>query len=160
VGEREELRLVEKLVAHTPVETLDETILGRPARLDVMPVDLDRCRPADCRIRGELVPVVGDDCRRPIGRLGADDREVQMASTTYYVALAFTRSEGGATVACEPKEAGSSNQTIRLAESLATAEGHCGAIAFSRTRNSALGDFADAVILKTVGQVDSGLLTE
>ena len=28
-----------------------------------------------------------------------------MASMTYYVALAFTRSEGGDIVACEPKEA-------------------------------------------------------
>jgi len=28
-----------------------------------------------------------------------------MASMTYYVALAFMRSEGGGVVACEPKEA-------------------------------------------------------
>ena len=36
---------------------------------------------------------------------------------------------------------------------------HCGAIAFSRTGDPALGDFDDAVILKTVGEVDSGLLS-
>ena len=81
-----------------------------------------------------------------------------MASTTYYVALAFTRSEDGDIVACEPKEARSSNQAIRMADALAATEGHCGAIAFSRTGDPALGDFADAVILKTVGEVDSGLL--
>ena len=78
---------------------------------------------------------------------------------TYYVALAFTRSEGGDIVACEPIEARSSSQAIRLAGSLATTEGHCGAIAFSRTGDPALGDFEDAVILKTVGEIDSGLLS-
>ncbi len=82
-----------------------------------------------------------------------------MASMTYYVALAFTRSEDGDIVACEPKEARSSNQAIRMAESLATTDGHCGAIAFSRAGDPAMGDFADAVILKTVGEVDGGLLT-
>jgi len=35
--------------------------------------------------------------------------------------------------------------------------GHCGAIAFSRTGDTALGDFEDAVILKTIGEVDVGL---
>jgi hypothetical protein len=46
----------------------------------------------------------------PTGRLGTDDREVRMASMTYYVALAFTRSEGGDVVACEPKEAAVRNK--------------------------------------------------
>ena len=82
-----------------------------------------------------------------------------MATMTYYVALAFTRSEDGDIVACEPKEARSSNQAIRIAGSLAAEEGHCGAIAFSRTGDPALGDFDDAVILETVGEVDSGLLS-
>jgi hypothetical protein len=82
-----------------------------------------------------------------------------MAAMTYYVALAFMRSEGGDIVACEPIEALGSNQAIRTADSMATTEGHCGAIAFSRTGDPALGDFEDAVILKTVGKVDSGLLT-
>ncbi len=82
-----------------------------------------------------------------------------MTTMTYYVALAFARSEGGDIVACEPREARSSDQAIRMAGSLAAAEGHCGAIAFSRTGDPALGDFDDAVILKTVGEVDSGLLS-
>ncbi len=81
-----------------------------------------------------------------------------MATMTYYVALAFTRSEGGDIVACEPREARSSDQAIRMAGSLATTEGHYGAIAFSWTGDPALSDFEDAVILKTVGEVDSGLL--
>ena len=81
-----------------------------------------------------------------------------MATMTYYVALAFTRSEDGEIVACEPKEARSSDQAIRMAGTMAAMEGHCGAIAFSRTGDPALGDFEDAVILKTVGEVDAGLL--
>ena len=82
-----------------------------------------------------------------------------MAIVTYYVALAFTRSEdGGDIIACEPKEARSSDQAIRMANTMAAMEGHCGAIAFSRTGDPTLGDFEDAVILKTVGEVDSGAL--
>jgi hypothetical protein len=42
---------------------------------------------------------------------------------------------------------------------LAAKDGHCGAIAFSRTGDPALGEFQDAVILKTVGEVDIGLLS-
>ena len=83
-----------------------------------------------------------------------------MATMTYYVALAFKRSEdGGDVVACDPKEARSSEQAIRMAGSLAAKDRHCGAIAFSRTGDAALGDFEDAVILKAIGEVDIGLLS-
>jgi hypothetical protein len=83
-----------------------------------------------------------------------------MAAVTYYVALAFKRSEeNGDIVACDPKEARSAEQAIRMAASLAIEEGHCGAIAFSRTGDPSLGDFEDAVILKTIGEVDVGLLS-
>ncbi len=84
-----------------------------------------------------------------------------MAPLTYYVALAFKRSDddGGDIVACDPKEARSSEHAIRLAGSLAAEKGHCGAIAFSRTGDPALGDFEDAVILKAIGEVDVGLLS-
>jgi hypothetical protein len=81
-----------------------------------------------------------------------------MGTLTYYVALAFSKSDGEI-VACDPKEARISEQAIRLASSLARMEGHCGALAFSRTGDPALGDFEDAVILKTVGEVDAGLLS-
>jgi hypothetical protein len=83
-----------------------------------------------------------------------------MGTMTYYVALAFMRSEdGGDIVACDPKEARSSDQAISMAGSMARMEEHCGAIAFSRTGDPALGDFEDAVILDTVGEVDIGLLS-
>jgi hypothetical protein len=84
-----------------------------------------------------------------------------MGTMTYYVALAFRKTEddGGDIVACDPKEARSLEQAIRMARSLAAKEGHCGAIAFARTGDPASGDFEDAVILKTVGVVDAGLLS-
>jgi hypothetical protein len=83
-----------------------------------------------------------------------------MGTMTYYVALAFRKAEdGGEIVACDPREAQSSEQAIRMAGLLALQEGHCGAIAFSRTGDPALGEFEDAVILKTVGEVDLGLLS-
>jgi hypothetical protein len=87
--------------------------------------------------------------------------EAQMGTMTYYVALAFKKAEddGGDIVACDPREARSADQAIRMAASLAAEEGHCGAIAFSRTGDPALGDFDDAVILKAVGEVDAGLLS-
>jgi hypothetical protein len=77
---------------------------------------------------------------------------------TYFVALAFMRTEDGEIVACEPKEARSADQAIRLAKSLAALEPHCGALAFSRTGDPAIGEFDDAVILKTVGEVDGRLV--
>ena len=83
-----------------------------------------------------------------------------MATMTYYVALGFKRSEdGGEIAACDPKEARSAEQAIRMATSLAAKDGNCGAIAFSRSGDPALGDFEDAVILKTFGDVDTGLLS-
>ncbi len=83
-----------------------------------------------------------------------------MADMTYYVALPFMRSEDeGGIVAGEPKEGRSAEQAMRMARSIATADGHCGAIAFSRTGDPALGEFADAVVLATFGEVDAALLT-
>jgi hypothetical protein len=73
---------------------------------------------------------------------------------------AFRKSdENGEIVARDPQEAPSSEQAIRVAGSFAKIGGHCGAITFSRTGDPALGDFDDAVILKTVGEVHAGLLS-
>lgn len=81
-----------------------------------------------------------------------------MATLTYYVALAFTRSKDGDIVACESKEAQSADQVTRMTNAPAALEGHCGAIAFSRTGDPAMGEFDDAVILATVGDVDGALV--
>jgi hypothetical protein len=45
-----------------------------------------------------------------------------------------------------------------MANALAILEGHCRVIAFSRTGDPAIGEFDDAVILKTVGDVDGELV--
>jgi hypothetical protein len=45
-----------------------------------------------------------------------------------------------------------------MAQALAATQPNCGAIAFSRTGDPALGEFEDAVVLKAVGEVDEGLL--
>jgi hypothetical protein len=61
-----------------------------------------------------------------------------MATMTYYVSLAFKRSEeGGEIVACDPKEARSAEQAIRMATSLTASEGHWGLsypLIFSRAK--------------------------
>jgi hypothetical protein len=89
-----------------------------------------------------------------------DKKGCLMPTMTYYVALGFKRSEdGGEIVACDPKEARSAEHAIRIAGSLAAKEGHCGAIAFSRTGDPAVGDFEDALILRTFGEVDFQLLS-
>ena len=46
-------RLVQKLVAQAAVEALDEGVLGRLARCDVMPVDLAVVGKCQDRVRGE-----------------------------------------------------------------------------------------------------------
>jgi hypothetical protein len=63
------------------------------------------------------------------------DAEAHVGTMTYYVALGFRKAEdnGCDIVACDPKEARSAEQPIRMATSLAAEEGHSGAIAFSRT---------------------------
>jgi hypothetical protein len=59
-----------------------------------------------------------------------------MGTVTYHVALAFKRSEeGGDIIACDPKEARSSEQAIRMAGSLAAMEGIAGP---SRSRGTRL----------------------
>jgi hypothetical protein len=82
-----------------------------------------------------------------------------MPNMTYFVALAFFQSEEErGIIAGEPKEAQSREQAVRMAGVMARAEGVCGAIAFSRTGDPALGEFEDAVVLKTFGDIDAGLL--
>ena len=81
-----------------------------------------------------------------------------MTEVTYHVVLAFTRSEEGDIVAAEPKEARGADQAIRMATNLAATSPHCGAIAFSRTGDPAIGEFEDAVVLRAFGEVDEALL--
>jgi hypothetical protein len=76
-----------------------------------------------------------------------------MPDVTYYVALPFTVSEDGELVAGEAKECQSSHGAIREAQRLASTS--AGAVAFSRTGDPGSGEFADAVVIKSFGEVPS-----
>ena len=80
-----------------------------------------------------------------------------MASVTYYVAMAFEKTEEGDLVALDPMESQSSTQAVSRARSLAASK--AGAVAFSRTGDPDIGEFADAVVLFKTGDVPDELPT-
>ena len=80
-----------------------------------------------------------------------------MTDFTYYVALPFQLSEDGDIVCGEPTECRDSGKAVRVAGILAADPANCGAIAFSRSGNPALGDFADAIVIRSFGDVDAAL---
>jgi hypothetical protein len=73
-----------------------------------------------------------------------------MANVTYYVAMGFELVDGEL-IAMDPAECQSSSQAISRARSLATSK--AGAVAFSRTGDPMLGEFDEAVVLFTAGDV-------
>jgi hypothetical protein len=75
-----------------------------------------------------------------------------MTTLTYYVALSFVRAADGTTVPGEAVECPNAATAIQ-AEILSQAAGNVGAIAFSRTGDSDVGMFEDAVVLKTFGDL-------
>jgi hypothetical protein len=79
-------------------------------------------------------------------------------AVTYYVALPFVVDEGGSAVPGQAKEVHSEGSALRLASAMADLPENCGAIAFSRTGDPASGDFADAVVIKSFGEVDAGAM--
>lgn len=70
----------------------------------------------------------------------------------YYVALPFTRIEGGLAPG-EVVECPHGAAAIRRAHTVASDKANAGAVAFSRAGDPNLGEFEDAVILKTFGEV-------
>ncbi len=66
------------------------------------------------------------------------------------------RNEDGDLVILEPAEAPNSEAARRRAQAAATK--HAGAIAFSRTGDPNTGEFGDAEILATYGEVDRNML--
>jgi hypothetical protein len=76
-----------------------------------------------------------------------------MANVTYYVVMAFVRNEEGEgeLVAEAPEQMPSSTAATARARSLVNTK--AGAIAFSRTGDPELGEFADAVVLFKAGEV-------
>ena len=60
VHERGEQRLVQELVAQAAIETLDEGVLNRLARIDVVPIDMGLGRPGHDGVAGQFRAVVAD----------------------------------------------------------------------------------------------------
>jgi hypothetical protein len=80
-----------------------------------------------------------------------------MAQVTYYVALPF-RQIDGEIAAGEPQECRDAFKARSVAVILASDPNSCGAVAFSRTGDVALGEFDDAVIIARLGEVDDTLM--
>lgn len=74
-----------------------------------------------------------------------------MESVTYFVALPFDRDANGILVAGEPREQRSAEAAETAARRMAKTA--AGALAFSRTGDPVRGEFEEAVLLKTYGDV-------
>lgn len=70
----------------------------------------------------------------------------------YYVALSFTPTDGGLAPG-QAVECPNAPAAIRRAEAMAANEANAGAVAFSRSGDPNVGEFEDAVILKSFGEV-------
>jgi hypothetical protein len=71
----------------------------------------------------------------------------------YYVALPLILVEGGGLAPGEAVECPHGAAAIRRAQAMSFDKSNAGAVAFSRSGDPNLGEFEDAVILKTFGQV-------
>ena len=76
-----------------------------------------------------------------------------MAAVTYYVALPFVRTEDGDLVAGEAQE--KQTATAALNEARRMADQAVGAVAFSRQGDPSTGEFEDATVIQTFGEVPS-----
>ena len=77
-------------------------------------------------------------------------------SVTNYVALPFLRTEDGI-AAGQAQEMPSEHAAIRRAEAMAREPANAGALAFKRKGDPNMGDFSDAVIVKSFGTVPDNL---
>ncbi|MGC2085849.1 MAG: hypothetical protein WA702_21085 [Bradyrhizobium sp.] len=80
-----------------------------------------------------------------------------MAEITYYVAMPFLRDEAGMLIAGDAEECQSSTAALRRAEMMSRLAGNIGAIAFSRSGDPMRGEFSDARLLRSFGQVPEDL---
>ncbi|EKS40401.1 hypothetical protein [Afipia clevelandensis] len=80
-----------------------------------------------------------------------------MADISYYVALPFTQDDDGSVIAGTAEEFQSASTAIRRAETLSHSFGAIGAVAFTRSGDPMTGDFKDAVVLKSFGNVPTDL---
>jgi hypothetical protein len=77
-------------------------------------------------------------------------------SVTYYVALPFVRTEDGS-AAGQATECQSAAEANRKAEVMSRDPLNAGALSFMRSGDPSLGNFADATVLKTFGDVPNNL---
>ena len=77
-------------------------------------------------------------------------------SVTYYVALPFVRTEDG-TAPGEAKEMPNEFAAVRRAEAMSREPGNAGALAFKRSGDPSMGNFGDATLLRTFGEVPANL---
>ena len=98
----------------------------------------------------------GLNCRHAIARIGTIESACAMAEVTYYVALPFVAADDGV-AAGEPTECFNPTTVVMRAEALARKEGNVGAVAFSRSGDPATGEFQDAKIIKSFGEVPNDL---
>jgi len=80
-----------------------------------------------------------------------------MADVTYYVALPFLQDDAGSPVAGAAEECQSSTAALRRAETMSRMAGSIGGVAFSRTGDPMIGEFGDAKLLRTFGNVPDDL---
>ena len=78
-----------------------------------------------------------------------------MSTLTFHVALPFVRDEDGQLCPDQPIECPSPAAAVSRAR--AAASTRAGAVAFSRTGDPDLGEYADAVLLATIGNVPADL---
>jgi hypothetical protein len=79
-----------------------------------------------------------------------------MSEVTYYVALPFVAADDGI-AAGEAVECSNPNAAVMRAEVLSRKPDYVGAIAFSRSGDPATGDFGDAKVIRSFGDVPDDL---
>ena len=77
-------------------------------------------------------------------------------AVTYYVALPFLRAEDGVAPG-EAKEMPNERAAIRQAEAMSRDPANAGALAFKRSGDPNMGNFEEATILKSFGEVPNNL---
>ena len=77
-------------------------------------------------------------------------------AVTYYVALPFVRTEDGV-AAGQAQEMPNERAAIRRAEALSRDPANAGALAFKRSGDPGMGNFDDATILQSFGEVPKNL---
>ena len=77
-------------------------------------------------------------------------------SVTYYVALPFLRTEDGSAPG-PAMECQSEYQALARAGAMSRDPANVGALAFKRAGDPMMGDFSDAIVLRTFGEVPDKL---